>query len=155
MRDDPGMNREGSRLRGDWSTDEQFIQMLPNNFTPEKHLISAILARAFLDLQQPEHQVRNAAIQWFRSISGSAWSFHWVLHILDLEESALNIRVLANKTYYEKVQEIARKRAYEETEKLQTEGGSRGTGVFSIPQRRWASVGASKCAVLRKVRRSV
>lgn len=75
--------------------------------TPEAELWRAVIDQAIDDLSDPD--LREAAIEWFTSVSEQPTSFRWVCHHLDLNASAVWSALTQRKDRKNRAKLVARR----------------------------------------------
>lgn len=84
------------------------ISEISSNGSPEKNLLSAILLRAWADLDNVEPLIQKDAYNWIDlrySNGAEKWSFIWICDVLGLESSEVRNLMLAH-TFTHKVQKL-------------------------------------------------
>lgn len=89
--------QEGKSLKNSslqrFQVDNDWDAYFPDNQSPEKNLVTAIMERAVADLFHKDAHVRRDANQWFKSNTPDMeFSFLWCLETLDKELNASSIR---------------------------------------------------------------
>lgn len=75
---------------------------------PERDLLSAVLARAFLDLVSSDAEERRSALAWINDKEDNkAFSFVWVMRHLDLAETIERVRKMCQEEFQQTAEHYA------------------------------------------------
>lgn len=87
---------------------EEDIHVWPYS-CPERHLLSAVLLRAWADLDSVNKFIRNDAYYWLDLRETADWSFVWICEMLGYPPKKVK-KIMLAKPFYEVVQGVQQER---------------------------------------------